>query len=582
MGFSSRSGVFQWTALSLGVMMMTTAMCWHHNMGASASSALEEEAYMNLYVDPTNLLSAAIPADFASASFEWSEAHVLSKSKALRILFGYLRHSGSGQGMNMRVGGASAEFSWWNNAGAADHHYFKNQSTACSAFYNTNYCVTCNITTDMIHSLHDMVKAINGTLLLDLTMAQNHSAVWAVEEAQQILTTLADYNPNFGTLLEGFELGNEPDLFSMGVRAPSYSIHDYLQEWDLYHKALVQQVKFPRLQFLRGGTFAYQQAFRNATADLIGDYLPSLYAWSFHRYACLACGPTQVPTMAQLLSNQATDGIAQDLAQEAALAVKHGIAYHVGETNSADCGGRLGLSDTMAAALWSLDYMFALATRNVTRVNYHGGATAPYSWIWYNATTQGVAVKPLFYAMFVWTWIMAQANTRIMALNCRHGSGCQNPIPTIQHPTTGAINIKAWAVTNGQGHAKVILINKSLDPHENPQVIRIYAPYQQKHHDSNDKNNDEFPLWSTLQPYSQEDGLSATSLSFSGWTWHGSTNGHRKGTFTTSHVCQPRLDDTVGLDYCETKLPHATVMILSMNLDTTTKGQGKQQSTTFE
>jgi hypothetical protein len=221
----------------------------------------------------------------------------------------------------------------------------------------------------------------------------------------------------------------------------------------------------------------------------------------------------------------------------------------------------------MAAALWSLDYMFAMGTRNVTRVNYHGGATAPYSWVWYNATTNVATVNPIFYAMFVWTWIMAEPNTRIVSLDCRHGPGCPN---SNQQPTAGAINIKTWAVTSGHGSAKVILINKSLDPALRPETIRVYAPYQQQHDDDN-----KFPFWATLQPYNPKESLSATALSFSGWTWHGSTNGKRKGTFDASNVCQPQLDATAGLYYCETLLPHATVMILSMNLTTATTGEGK-------
>jgi hypothetical protein len=104
-----------------------------------------------------------------------------------------------------------------------------------------------------------------------------------------------------------------------------------------------------------------------------------------------------------------------------------------------------------------------------------------------------------------------------------------------------------WSVMTGHESSKVVLINMSLDPAQRPETTRIYAPYQQQH--DNDKG---FPFTATLQPYNPKDSLSATSLSLSGWTCHGSTNVKRKGTFDASNVCQPQLDATAGLYFCET------------------------------
>jgi hypothetical protein len=55
-------------------------------------------------------------------------------------------------------------------------------------------------------------------------------------------------------------------------------------------------------------------------------------------------------------------------------AVKDGIAYRMTEGNSCYRGGKPGMSDAFASALWGADYMLTLATNGCAGVNLHGGS----------------------------------------------------------------------------------------------------------------------------------------------------------------------------------------------------------------
>jgi len=56
------------------------------------------------------------------------------------------------------------------------------------------------------------------------------------------------------------------------------------------------------------------------------------------------------------------------------LAAKNGLVYRMTEGNSCYRGGKPGMSDAFASALWAGDYMLALAAGGCAGVNLHGGS----------------------------------------------------------------------------------------------------------------------------------------------------------------------------------------------------------------
>src|SRR5206468_3041245 len=68
--------------------------------------------------------------------------------------------------------------------------------------------------------------------------------------------------------------------------------------------------------------------------------------------------------------------VAADLHRIEATAKAHGTVYRMTEGNSCYRGGKPGMSDAFAAALWAADYMLELASLGCAGVNLHGGASA--------------------------------------------------------------------------------------------------------------------------------------------------------------------------------------------------------------
>lgn len=58
-----------------------------------------------------------------------------------------------------------------------------------------------------------------------------------------------------------------------------------------------------------------------------------------------------------------------------------GAQFIMGETNSAACNGLAGVSDTLGAALWMLDYSLTGATAGMDGLYFHNGVGFPYS-VW--------------------------------------------------------------------------------------------------------------------------------------------------------------------------------------------------------
>lgn len=85
---------------------------------------------------------------------------------------------------------------------------------------------------------------------------------------------------------------------------------------------------------------------------------------------------------------------------EVASAKLAGVPFHMGETGSVSCHGKDGVSNTLGAALWELDYMLHGATLGFRGVYFHMGTPFYYS-MWqpvaYNNTP--ATVFPTYYSL---------------------------------------------------------------------------------------------------------------------------------------------------------------------------------------
>jgi len=292
---------------------------------------------------------------------------------------------------------------------------------------------------------------INRQSLLDLggfLRATGWKAIWglnlgsgtvpeAVEEAQAVSAAL-------GNRLECFQIGNEVDLLPR-----------FHGDYEAYHRAYV----------------AYKEAIRAAlpSAAFSGPDVAGHPDWAVkfaaaeaadlryvtvHYYRAGAKQPNA--TLESLLaSDPALDAKLETIRQASA---NSSVDYRIVETNSFYGGGKAGVSDRFGSALWGLDYLFHLATKESRGVNLetdinHLGWVSHYSPIFRDEGGRLIA-RPTYYAMLAFA---LAGKGKLIRL-------------TLQK---GAINLTAYATIDPAGVLWLTIINKDL---QRPAIVDVTLP----------------------------------------------------------------------------------------------------------
>ena len=134
----------------------------------------------------------------------------------------------------------------------------------------------------------------------------------------------------------------------------------------------------------------------------------------------------------------------KDIAGAVAVAHGAGLKFRLTELNSVTCGGKPGVSNTFATALWAPDALFTLMRAGVDGVNLHVRAyaiNAPFSLNRRGPQPAAAAVRP--------DHVRADARRR-----CAPG-------PAAHVRTRARLNLSAWAVRVRGEILHVLLIDKS-------------------------------------------------------------------------------------------------------------------------
>jgi hypothetical protein len=121
-----------------------------------------------------------------------------------------------------------------------------------------------------------------------------------------------------------------------------------------------------------------------------------------------------------------------------------GLPFRIAETNSIFNEGQPGVSDTFAAALWGVEFMFQLAEAGADGLNFHTGDAKAYTPIGPGADGRHVA-RPLYYAMLMFKEAVPDAvllPSRLVAPDVR---------------------LAAFATRSADAALKVCLVNKDLE-----------------------------------------------------------------------------------------------------------------------
>ena len=405
-------------------------------------------------VDPSTP-GPAVPAGFVGLSIEYPalEAYAGSDPSSLDPVFEQLVWNlAPGQAPVLRIGGNSADRTWWPVAGVSRPPG-----------------VSFDLTRQWLEVTRALAQRLGAHVILGVNLEQD-SPQLAAAEARALIDGVGRRS------VRALELGNEPDLYpafpwyrsgghAVLGRPKSYDEAAFSRDFAGFTSALPDvPLAGPSLS----GTMW--------TRDL-GQFLaaePKLGLVTLHRYPLQVCltprTSDRYPTIARLLSPATSTELAASFAPSVALARSHGLSLRVDELNTVSCGADPAVSKSFASALWALNTLFGLASVGVSGVNVHTFPGAGYELfkISRQAGQWRAAVSPEYYGMLMFAEA-TPPGSHLLSVR-----------------STNVPGVNVWATRAPDGTVRVVLTNEGSSTHElavrvpgkfdNATLTRLNAP----------------------------------------------------------------------------------------------------------
>ena len=291
---------------------------------------------------PREATGPHMPIDFVGLSYEVQQladpSFFSAQNSGLIREFKALSSTGV-----LRLGGNTSEFAYWKpkpDSPEPEHPQVREVVGEPKAQY---YAVTV----EAVRNLAEFLQATGWTCVYGIGMGTNTPAR-AAEEAIFVAETLGDR-------LQYFQIGNEADLFDRHLRDPkTWSAKTYLQEWLSLSRAIAARV--PAAKFGMPDV-ASKVSWLTEIADLWPSIQtpPRVTTLTHHYYFG---GPATNPevNIPNLLKPATMQKVQNTANIASAAASKMGARVRMTEGNTCYRGGKPGVSDVFAAALWSADY----------------------------------------------------------------------------------------------------------------------------------------------------------------------------------------------------------------------------------
>src|ERR1700732_3774224 len=335
---------------------LATAAC---TMAAARLHAQGQSKVRVALAIPSEATGPHMPVDFVGLSYEVQQlsdpTFFSAQNSGLIREFKALSSTGV-----LRLGGNTSEFAYWKptlDSPEPEHPSVREVTGEPKARY---YAVT----PEAVRKVSEFLQATGWTCVYGIGMGTNTPAR-AAEEAAFVAETL-------GNRLQYFQIGNERDLFDRHLRDPkTWSAKMYLEEWLPLARAIAARV--PAAKFGMPDV-----ASKISWLTEIADQWPSIQApphvttLSHHYYFG---GPATNPdvNIPNLLKPATMQKVQNTANIASAAAGKMGARVRMTEGNTCYRGGKPGVSDVFAAALWAADYSLLLASNDYSGVNLHGG-----------------------------------------------------------------------------------------------------------------------------------------------------------------------------------------------------------------
>ena len=333
-----------------------------------------------------------VPDDFIGLSYEMGQLynpHYFSgENKALVEAFRALNTNGV-----LRLGGHLSNITDWEGVGQTDPKQIRGVRHGIEDYWEwplVDPAVQQDkrgmLTRQALENLRNFLEAVNWRLIYGLNFACG-SAARAADEAAAVYQIM-------GERLIAFVIGNEPDGFGEDLffRAKGYGFEQYISEYESWVKTI--RARVPGAAFAGPDTDGKVDTWVLPYAQRAGREAVFLTS---HYYGM---GPASDPGMTaeRLLRKTNAELEAQISEVAAARQAAGGTLYRMDEGNSCFGGGRPGVSDAYASALWAADYILKVACAGFAGVNLHGGGVGVYTPIESSASA-AAAPRPVYYGM---------------------------------------------------------------------------------------------------------------------------------------------------------------------------------------
>jgi hypothetical protein len=330
----------------------------------------------------------------------------------------------------LRIGGSSVDQTAWDNSGDAN-------GQGMTAGY---------VAPADVDQLTAFVNATGWKVIYGINFATETTAQMA-SEASYVAGKL-------GVSLYGFELGNEPDLYSRnGIRSSTYTFSDFVSEWNTDASTVLANV--PGAVFT-GPAASYN--YKNYTVPFAADESTAIDLLTQHYYinsSCANASTNYAPSIALMLTPDPS--LPSELQALVSAASTNGVSngarmaetnsfYSCTDTSGNHLSGVPGVSNAFASALWAIDFMFANARYGMSGINFHTGGSAYYSPIQTTKNTVS-SVQPEYYGL----WLFSQA------VSAGQGALLETTVSASQ----SGLAINAYAIQAQDGSQVVVLLNES-------------------------------------------------------------------------------------------------------------------------
>jgi hypothetical protein len=460
----------------------------------SAGSAQASVANVTVGGGP---VTRPLPSGFVGLAFTYSAlARWLSPTGPVDpALVGLIRGLAPSGRPSLRIGGESADRSWWPITG-----------------YRKPIGITYDLGPAWAAHARRFAHATDARLLLGLELQADRPRIDAVE-ARELLRGIG------ARFVQSFQIGNEPELYS---KIPWYkTLHGHPVIW--YSKVGTPVYARPRSygpsQFIRqiAAIMRVLPSYPIAGPETnVPSWMRALIPFvqpdgrvttlTTHAYGVNNCvkvrSSDRYPTVANLLGLSASRDLLDGMAPYISLIHRRGGSYRIDEMGAVTCTGSPGISNSMATALWTVDALFDAARQGIDGVNLHTDY-ARINNLFSLRFTHGrwrATVRPIYYGALLFA-DADPAGSRLL---------------DVQGATTNTLRV--WASRGRDRRVRITLINDSLD---GAATVRLRLPAGVRSANG------------TIERLQAPGGAYAT---------HGVTLGGRSfGTTTSGILAEPRL-----------------------------------------